>query len=442
MTEPTSPIPSSQAPTGGSPVTPGWRTDFRLVMGASALSVLAVNATRPIVTYQALALGASTFEIGLVQSAFSVLPAVTAVAVGRIVDRGGEARYLTLAMVLYTLGSLGAGLAGSLILLALAQLVFGMGHIINLVSSQAMIANRGPREQRDARFGSYAVANSFGQLGGPVLAGVIAGSAVAGAAAAGSAVTGYRLDDGRLVFLAAALATGVGVALATAILLRNRERDRALAAARPEEPGEHILRAAARVLRRPGMPAAMTVSIIVISVLEVLIAYLPAYGEATGLAVAAVGFLLSVRAGASLVARVFMGRTIALLGRERTLAGSMAVAGVGMGLLPITNQVEVLVVAMILAGLGLGMCQPMTIAWVAQRSPRAERATALGVRLTGNRGSLLIVPATMGAIAGAAGILAIFWILAIALLAGAVLALRTPFDELVERRGERAGGGG
>lgn len=419
-------------------LTPGWRTDFRLVLGASALSVLAVNASRPIVTYQALALGASTFEIGLIQSAFSVLPAVTAVAIGRIVDRGGEARYLALGMALYTLGSLGAGLAGSLILLAVSQLVFGMGHIINLVSSQALIANRGPREQRDARFGSYAVANSVGQLAGPIIAGLIAGSAVAGAAAAASAVGGYRFESGQLVFLVAAAATAVGTALTVVVFARNRERDRVLAADRPEQPSENIFRAATRVLRRSGMPAAMTVSIIVISVMEVLIAYLPAYGEATGLAVAAVGFLLSVRAGASLVARVFMGRTIAALGRERTLAGSMAIAGIGLGLLPITSQVEVLVVAMILAGLGIGMCQPMTIAWVAQRSPRAERATALGVRLTGNRGSLLIVPATMGAIAGATGVLAIFWLLSIAMLLGAVLALRTPFDELVDRSSGRA----
>ena len=43
----------------------------------------------------------------------------------------------------------------------------------------------------------------------------------------------------------------------------------------------------------------------------------------------------------------------------------------------------------------------------------------------------------MGAIAGAAGIVAIFWVLAAALLAGAVLAARTPFDELVDRGGRR-----
>jgi MFS family permease len=89
---------------------------------------------------------------------------------------------------------------------------------------------------------------------------------------------------------------------------------------------------------------------------------------------------------------------------------------------------------MVAAGLGLGLGQPMTIAWVATRSPRSERATALGVRLTGNRASLLVVPPLLGALAGAAGVTAIFVILAAALLGGALLASRTPFDELVERR--------
>ncbi len=415
-------------------VTPGWKTDFRLQLVIAGLATLAVNATRPIVTYQALALGASTVEIGLVQSAFSIIPAFTAVAVGRLVDRGSEAKYLAIALLLFSLGTLAAANSATLLILAAAQVFTGMGHILNLVAGQAMIANRGPREGRDGRFGSYSVAASLGQLSGPVIAGLIAGSATVGAVGAGVALGGYSLEDGQRVFLAAGTATFIGAMLATVIFVRNRERDARLAEARPSEASEPMLSAAMRVLRRSGMPAAMAVSIIVISVVDVLIAYLPVYGQEAGLAVAIVGFLLSVRAGASLVSRIFMGRTIARLGRERTLAVSMTMAGIGIGSIPFTDSVPLLAILMAVSGFGLGVCQPMTIAWVAQRSPRAERATAIGVRLTGNRTALMIVPTAMGAIAGTAGIMALFWVMGLALLGGALLAARTPFDELRDQR--------
>lgn len=409
----------------------GWRTDFVLQLAIQALSLTALNATRPIVTYQALALGASTVQIGLVHGAFSVLPALLAVAVGRIVDRGSASRYLTIALFIYAIGTLGAGMATALVVLAAVQIFAGMGHILNLVSSQAMVANRGPREGRESRFGWYSVAASIGQLSGPVLAGLIAGSATL---AAGGAAGTYELADGQRVFFAAAAAVSISLVLAGIVYVRNRDRDRRAVMDRPAETSERLLPAAIRVLRRSGMPAAMTVSVIVISTVDVLIAYLPAYGNVAGLAIPVVGFLLSVRAGASLVSRVFMGRTIALIGRERTLVVSMLLAAIGVGLVPFTDSVPVLTFLMAVAGLGLGVGQPMTIAWVAQRSPRAERATAIGVRLTGNRVALLTVPVLMGALAGSAGIAAIFVVLGAVLLAGAVVAARTPFDELQDRR--------
>lgn len=388
-------------------------------------------------TYQALALGASTVEIGLVHGAFSLLPAVFAVALGRVVDRGGDVLYLALAMLLYSLGTGWAALAGSLVVLTLTQVVGGIGHILNLVASQTMIANRGPAAQRDNRFGAYFVANSIGQLAGPVVAGVVAGSAALVAGTGALAMAGYDLGDGQRVFWLATASTLVAMALALVLVRRDRRQAPGSRARRPGTRRESIVQAARRTAGGPGMPAAMTVSIIVIAALDVFIAYLPAYGEASGIAVAAVGLLLSVRAGASLVARLFIGRAIGLLGRGRVLVASMVLAGTGIAMLAVASDSWWLLVAAIAIGVGLGLCQPMTISWVADQSPRDERATALGVRITATRVAMLIVPTLMGIVAGSAGIKAIFWVLAIALVAGAGLAARTPFDQLVDLRTER-----
>ena len=184
----------------------------------------------------------------------------------------------------------------------------------------------------------------------------------------------------------------------------------------------------------------MLVSLTVISSIDVLVAYLPAYGEETGLSVETVGLLLSVRAGASLASRFFMPQLITLLGRKQLLALSSGMAAVGIVLLPFVSGVPALVGLMVVIGLGLGLGQPMTIAWVANRSLRHERALALGVRVTGNRVALVSVPVAMGALAGASGIAVIWLAVATFLGAGAIVALRTEFDPLAEAADPRLGG--
>lgn len=387
---------------------PDWRRGFLVQMLVSGLAVTVVYATRPTVTYRALSLGASTLEIGLVQSAFSLLPAVLAVSIGRFVDRAGGTRPMIAAMIALTAGGVIAAYAGGLLVLAVSQIVMGLGQIIYLVAGQALVANVGPRDEREIRFGTYATVVSIGQLIGPALAAAIIGGVTAVA-------IGSLLPDSPegLVFLASAGITLVAVLLTSLLPRLTKRGDRPRTP--PDETGSSTLAIARRVLRRPGMRAAMFISIVVISTLDALIAYLPAYGAATGLSVALVGALLSIRAGAALLSRIFMRQLIARLGRERLLAVTMSAAGLSLLAVPFVDSELMLIGIMIVVGLGLGLVQPMTIAWVANRSPRSERGTALGVRITGNRLALLIVPTLLGAIAGAVGLEAIFVVMGVAL---------------------------
>jgi MFS family permease len=332
-------------------------------------------------------------------------------------------------MALFAFGNVILFLGTSLIALAVGLLVMGLGQIINLVAGQAMIANRGPRDRREHRYGWYSTAVAVGQLSGPsIAAALVAGTA--GVAVGGGTETNLQAP----VF---AFSSGLGAAaLVLALFLphqRPRRREQGDEGAPPGLGAAAIL-----VLRRPGMASAMLVSITVISAVDVLVAYLPAYGEAEGLGVETIGALLTVRAASSLVSRLFMPRLIDLMGRGGLLATSMVMAGGAFLVLPFASTEVVLFGLMIVMGLGLGLGQPMTIAWVANRSPRSERALALGVRVTGNRAALLIVPALMGAVAGAGGLAAIWIVLAGILGFGAVVARRTPFDELVlDRSGAR-----
>ena len=65
--------------------------------------------------------------------------------------------------------------------------------------------------------------------------------------------------------------------------------------------------------------------------------------------------------------------------------------------------------AMVVAGWTLGVCQPMTMSWVAARATAGSRGTAMSLRLLGNRVGQVAIPLAAGVVAavtGTAGVLA------------------------------------
>jgi MFS family permease len=390
---------------------------FSQILAISVLNVSAIYAIRPMVSYRALQLGAGPVEIGLIASSYALLSLVTAVLVGRWVDRFGAAPFLMAGATLCAVCAMGAIFIDSIVALALGQALLGLGQIMNLVAAQTTIANGTARAQRDERFGWYGVAASGGQLIGPGVAGLIAGQSVA-------AATGGAFDPKPVFVFATALAVAAAILGAYLWYRAPSGAGSALAGG----SGGH-LSAARDVLGKPSMKQAMLASVAVILTNDMLVAYLPVFGEEGGLPVELIGLLLALRAGGSMVSRLFMGWLIHTLGRGKVLMGSMLIAGVAMVALPFLHEPLILVFLMLVLGVGLGLGQPMTIAWVANRASRDQRGTALAVRLTGNRLAQLVVPSLMGALAGATTVAAIFWVLAGGLLAGAGMVSRTPLDD-------------
>jgi MFS family permease len=383
--------------------TPSENRAYRIQMLVAFLTVTAVAGTRPTTTYRALDLGADTFQVGLVQSAFSVLPALTAVALGRWIDRHGPARPYTASLIIEVVGCVISAVATDLVLLGFGQAIVGLGSIGAFVSGQAMVIARTRRADWNKRYGTYAAFLSLGQLVGPSLAATV------------QTLPGLGHDSERVVFLGSAILCLASAGLTSII-----------PAGRPREPREATTEdrfgpTIRRVLSRPGMLVAMFVSISVASTIDVIAAYLPVYGTVAGLSVQFVGLLLSIRAAATILSRIGMEGLLIRFGWGRTLVGALAISAAMLFLLPTTALPFVLIGVMAILGAAIGLTQPMTITWVANQAPRAERGTALAVRLTGNRISLLFVPAVMGAIAGSAGVAAVFWVLGVALGLGAAV---------------------
>lgn len=391
--------------------TEGW---FVRVLLIGLIMTTSLQAIRPMASYKALELGAGPAEVGLVAACFALLSLLVAVPIGRWVDRIGETGFIVAGS-----GSMAAvaalmSIIPSVPLLAASQALLGLGHIAMIVGMQTLIANRGDALGRDGRYGAFAVVVALGQLIGPAAGGLIAGRAGGGP----------PLTDA--VFVGAAIAAGLG-SLTALTLWRARPRAAVTDADRPvQEPIPAALR---RLLAVPSMPQAMLASITVLSSVNILIAYLPVYGEATGLSVEIVGLLLAVRAGASMVSRALIAPMRRFLGRRDLLVTCMVVPAVVLVVMSFTAAIPALLVAMVLAGFGLGLGQPLTLSWVAGQAPEDLRGTAVAARLGGNRVGQFVLPAAVGLVAGVAGVGAVFWALGLLLGLGAVFVRTGPFHE-------------
>ncbi|MGH3812396.1 MAG: MFS transporter [Pseudonocardiaceae bacterium] len=393
-----------------------------MALAVTFLMQVAVNAVRPTVSYRALALGADNVQLGLIAAGFALLSLVFAIPIGRMIDRRGEMPFVILGVLLVSAVAFVLVGVSAIWALFVSQAVLGLGQVLTTLGMQALIANS-EATHRDSRFGTFTVMVSLGQFVGPAASGFVSQHV-----ATPAALTWGRGMDlvGSSVFLAAAGAGLLGFLLA--FFSRPAGSTTRGGPSSSGAPDASMLSSVVRVLQQPKAPQAMFASIAVLTTTDLLVAYLPAYGETTGLSATTVGLLLSVRAGASLVSRVFMGPLVRRVGRGRLLTLSTTLPALVLAPLPLVDAPALLFSSMVVAGLGLGLGQPLSLVWIAQAAPENMRGTAVAVRLSGNRLGQVAIPAVVGGIVGSAGLGAVFVLLAMMLAGSSILTASGAFS--------------
>ncbi len=388
-----------------------------LIVIVTTLAQASVFAVRPMVSYRALELGAGPFELGVVGGAFSLLSLFFGVPAGRWVDRRGERVAITSGAATIAIACAALMVANSIAALAACHAVLGVASIVNIVGLQAIVANRASVAQRDRRFATFTMAVSFGQMLGPAAAGLIV-----------TAVDDRGNWDGNTAVFLAGAASAVA-ATVLAVWLPRRPVATSSAADGADTGRPRVI----TVMRQPGMTRAMLVSVTVVTATDVFTTYMPAVGETLGLSVGSVTFLLALRAGASFLSRMGLPWLIDRVGRRRLLILSTVIPALLLFPLPWLSHVATMAVLVSIIGFGLGIGQPMTMVWVANRSPEASRGIALGIRLSANRLGQITVPLAVGAVAGLAGIGSIFVSMAVLLGVSAAAIRGADFDQDAEQ---------
>ena len=360
----------------------------RPLLLSSTLTQATIYVLRPMITYRAIELDASTYEIGVVAALYALFPVLLALQFGRLVGKIGEGKFIIAGTISMALTAVALIFANSVFTLAIATAFAGVSHLACMVGGQSMVALRAPRENYDKYFGYYTFSASLGHLVGPLVAALVAGS------------------DGTLPKSTSnAFLLGFVLCVVALMPVINWRKEKPSVEAKSDE-GTYA--AAIALLKKPGILAAIYVSLAISSVADVLVVFLPLFGTENNFSPYAIGIILAIRAGTTMISRFFLGRLSAKFSTYQLLMVSttvsvIACAGMAFAKTPLTLGAIVFI-----AGFSLGVGQPLTMSLVSQKTAANERALAVSARLMGNRFGQFIVPGAAGALAASAGASGVF----------------------------------
>ena len=389
------------------------RTDL-----ARRLSTLtAINAVshgvRPILSYKVLDLGGGALQIGFMTGSYAVLPFLAAVPIGALIDRHGPRRFMIGGAILALVSSLLSLAATGFQVLYLSQALLGLGHISVALAAQAYAAQSDSATGRVRGFAHLAVSTSVGQFLGPLIAGAM-------------------VPTGSTDPLRTSLALIVTSAIAATAVLLSVAGPRDGARVVDADEQALSLTKVRDLVRRPGMLSALSAGVMVLTMIDVLVAYMPLIGETRGIAPATIGLLLSLRAAAAIVSRLALPVIARSRDHRTVLRDSLALAGLGFLIMSIAPNEWSLGIGLAVIGFSLGMGTPLTGSWIAGSVAPNLRGTVLSVRMASNRFSQILIPPVLGFVVVTFGVGSLVTVSAAALMATAAGVERTRRAGLLE----------
>ena len=349
--------------------------------GPTALASVGTGAVTPILALTALDLGASTETAAVVVALVGVGMVLGDLPAGALAARIGERRALLFAALAEGIGMVGAGLARSVLTLAVAVLVMGVAGSVFGLARHTYLTEVVPAGLR---------ARALSTLGGVHRVGIFLGPFLGAAAVS-------------LWSTRAAYAVGVTFAVLAAVLvaltpdLARPEAQRAArhtpvggvtgsgvavgAVARPASVAS-VLRAHRRVLTTLGLGV-----LAVAAARAARNAIVPLWAESIGLDAASTSLVFGISGAADMLLFYPAGWAMDRFGRVHVAVPSMLVLGVGMALIPLAGSFTGLVVVGLVLGVGNGIGSGILMTLGADASPVEGRAQFLGGwRLMGDLG--------------------------------------------------------
>ena len=340
-----------------SPEVVGLRGIAVSVYGPTMLVAVGQGAILPLVALSARELGASVGTAALIVALIGLGQLIGDLPAGALAARIGERRALIAACALDALALLGAFLAQSLILLAVAITISGLAHAVFGLARHAYLTEAIPVPFR---------ARALSTLGGTFRIGLFIGPFIAA-----GLVTRWSIG--------AAYAFAAIMSIAAAILtafLPDVTRTRPVAATDDRRRHRSVVSVLAE---HRHILLTLGVGVLVISAARATRqSIVPLWAESIGVDAATTAVIFGISAGVDILLFYPGGAIMDRFGRVYVAVPTMIVLGLGFVLLPLTTGATSVCLVAALMGLGNGISSGIVLTLGADASPQQDRAQFLG----------------------------------------------------------------
>jgi MFS family permease len=359
-------------------------------------NMMSFRASKILVSLFALELGASQFYIGIMIAMYSLFPALLAVYAGKLSDRLGVRLPMLAGSIGVSVGLLLPWLSPTVPALYASAALIGASHMLYNLATQNLIGSLGGPGAHTRNFSNYALAMAIGSSLGPLLAGV--------------SIDHFGHAASYLYFSALPLVPALIMARAGNVSLGRRKKT---------EEEQAVLTTS--LLGNPVLRRTLIGGAVATTGQDLFQFYMPIYGHDAGLSASAIGVVLAMSGIAAFAVRMGLPALVKRFGPDNVFNSSLYLSAGAFLLVPLfTDAVTLAAVALVL-GLGMGCAQPVTLMLIFSRAPEGRSGEALGVRVTINQVTHIVVPLIFGSLGSVLGIAPVFIINSLILAGGGYL---------------------
>jgi MFS transporter, DHA1 family, multidrug resistance protein len=366
---------------------------FVVLLGSMFVSMLGMNIISPLLPVYAVKMGASSFEIGLVQAAFSLSGMSTLLFIGRLSDRLGRKLFLVGGLVILAASSIGLMFAGNSVHLILLRFVQGFGASTYLAIAQAYMGDSILAGSEGKWVGGFNAVLFAGMGAGPLIGGVIADA--------------FSIST---AFLVLAVLNIFGL---ISVLTFLKEKPRKVAAR------EHTSYVAP--LKSPIMRGVISYRMAIGICTATLMAFVPLLaGLRIGLSASLIGIMMAARIPIS-ITQSYTGRLSDKRDRRSMVIWSGIICVATVSLMPAARGFWTLLIAYLLVTVGQAVGLPAANAYVVSEGRIYGMGASVTMFMMAMYAGNSIGPVVLGGIADRLGLESAFYAAAICMATGTAL---------------------
>ena len=318
----------------------------------------------PLLPFWAEKLGANAIEVGLILTIYAVAQFLFTPVVGALSDRFGRRPVIIVSLLIEAVSFALTALSGSLVMLLIARFIGGVG-ASNMSSAQAVVADVTPPEGRARGMGLIGAAIGMGFVVGPAIGGALAG-------------------QGQLVPFWVAMGVAlVNALLVLALLPETRQRTEAQSAAPTSavRSGGGLFGGWRRAFSSPALSRLILINLLFTLAFTAMEAVFPLFTQRVfhwdavqnGYIFTYVGVIIVIMQGG------LVGMLVRRFGEHSVLIGGLVMLAAGLLLLPLSQTLAVLLIALAVLSAGDGAVSPTSSAMLSFASSAETQGETLGI---------------------------------------------------------------